>query len=570
MATQTIQSPTEGASFDFWQMFHSLLRLEDTPEAVEDAKARYLWMADNVVEFRETIYDPTERDIFAMLWNLATEAKEVPSIVPVQAAVEAMPKNEGMLFDLETYTENIDAYTQFPLPDLNHALNTLKLNSASRRLTHTFKYASGILSAAGMPDTNSRVKDAVLQGPQAAMSYVMRELEKGSVGTVSYEPEKGEVELFSGRNSDGPFSLMAIPATAIEAKITNWLWPDVFPLGAMSLLAGKQNNGKSISSRDVVARTTNGTDWPDGSKNTLGPRKVLMLCAEDVLETTVKPQLMAAGADISKIYFLTKVCAQVYDQKKDESKKEIRRLELAKDVEKIRQLLEADPEIALVVCDTLRSYFGNINSSSDREVGPVLDALSSALGDCESCCFLGIIHHNKRSDTDAVQSILGASSVAGVVRAAFSCARDPENKEEFFFSYVKGNLTGKRTGMKFKTPTKPVQIQGKDVPVPYAEWLHSTDEDANDVMALEKESRGNKNQQIDKARLFLPMVLEKGPRLARELFNEAKAEGISEQQLKRAKYELGNVQTSKRKDGWIWYLPGEAQEKNFLVDQAEL
>ncbi|MGA8491307.1 MAG: hypothetical protein WB711_12845 [Terriglobales bacterium] len=108
------------------------------------------------------------------------------------------------------------------------------------------------------------------------------------------------------------------------------------------------------------------------------------------------------------------------------------------------------------------------------------------------------------------------------------------------------------------------------ITAPHVVWGETTDKDANAVMALVKESRDGKNQQIDKARLFLPMALEKGPRLARELFNEAKAEGISEQQLKRAKYELGNVQTSKRKDGWIWYLPGKAQEKNFLVDQAEL
>src|SRR5271165_2975238 len=92
---------TESTSFDFWQMFHSLLRQSDTAEAVEDAKARYLWMADNVVEFRKTIFDPTERDIFAVLWSLAGDAQEVPSIVPLRAAIEAMPKNEGMLADLE-------------------------------------------------------------------------------------------------------------------------------------------------------------------------------------------------------------------------------------------------------------------------------------------------------------------------------------------------------------------------------------------------------------------------------------------------------------------------------------
>ena len=156
--------------------------------------------------------------------------------------------------------------------------------------------------------------------------------------------------------------------------------------------------------------------------------------------------------------------------------------------------------------------------------------------------------------------------MAGSVRAAYSCSRDPENEGEFYFALVKGNLTKKRDGMKFTIAEKTMG----DILAPYVLWGDVTDKDANAVMALVKESRDGKKQQIDKARLFLPMALEKGPRLARELFTEAAKDGISEQQLKRAKYELGNVKSDKRKDGWIWYLPAAVQEKNFLVDEAEL
>jgi hypothetical protein len=140
--------------------------------------------------------------------------------------------------------------------------------------------------------------------------------------------------------------------------------------------------------------------------------------------------------------------------------------------------------------------------------------------------------------------------VAGSVRAAYSCSRDPENEGEFYFALVKGNLTKKRDGMKFTIAEKTMG----DILAPYVLWGDVTDKDANAVMALVKESRDGKKQQIDKARLFLPMALEKGPRLARELFTEAAKDGISD----------------KRKDGWIWYLPAAVQEKNFLVDEAEL
>jgi len=330
------------------------------------------------------------------------------------------------------------------------------------------------------------------------------------------------------------------------------------------LITGKPDNGKSQVTLDVIARTTTGADWPDGEKNTLGPRDVLLAVAEDDLADTVIPRLQSARADLSRVFFVGYVRTKEFDEKAG-TKSTVRPLQLAADIKKLKIAIESNPQIALLVIDTLTSFFGDVNVNSDQDIRPVMDGLAKAFRDC-GAAFIGVSHHNKKNDADAVQAILGASSVAGSARAAYSCSRDPENEDEFYFTLVKGNLTKKRGGMKFTI----AETTTDGITAPHVQWGETTDKDANAVMALVKEARDSKHQQIDKARLFLPMALEKGPRLARELFNEAKAEGISEQQLKRAKYELGTIRTEKRKDGWIWYLPGKAQEKNFLVDQAEL
>lgn len=208
----------------------------------------------------------------------------------------------------------------------------------------------------------------------------------------------------------------------------------------------------------------------------------------------------------------------------------------------------------------LPSYFGDINTNADQDIRPVMDALAKAFGDC-GACFLGVIHHNKKSDVDALQAILGASSVAGAVRSVYSCSRDPENDDEFYFTLVKGNLTKKRTGMKYKMAEKTID----GITAPYIDWTGETDEDANSVMAKVKEARSGKNQQIDKARLFLPMALEKGQRPAKDLYRDAQAEGISVDQLKRAKYEL-NIKSVKKADGWYWWLPNPAHEQTIQYD----
>jgi hypothetical protein len=178
----------------------------------------------------------------------------------------------------------------------------------------------------------------------------------------------------------------------------------------------------------------------------------------------------------------------------------------------------------------------------------VMDALAKAFRDC-GACFLAVIHNNKRNDVDAIQKILGASSVAGAVRAAWSFSRDPDNKEEFYMARIKNNLSKKLGGMKYKMEERAYE----GIAAPYIEWIGETEETANEVMDKEKDTQGRKDRKgIDLARLFLPMAMEKGPRAAKELYREAEAEGISPDQLKRAKYEM-NIQAIKKVDGWWWF-----------------
>jgi hypothetical protein len=91
-------------------------------------------------------------------------------------------------------------------------------------------------------------------------------------------------------------------------------WPERFPLGKMSLISGKPDNGKSQVTLDIVARTTRGSEWPEGSKNILGPSDVLMAVAEDDLADTVIPRLKSAGADLTRIKFISRVRTQEFDE----------------------------------------------------------------------------------------------------------------------------------------------------------------------------------------------------------------------------------------------------------------
>ena len=412
-----------------------------------------------------------------------------------------------------------------------------------------------IIATSGIQDRKTGV---VSIGPADASRYLASKL--SIPNDLQQEPD--EITLLSGNADGGSFVITGRMASTIKPEPVFWVWPNRIPLGAMSLIAGQQDNGKTTVAIDIVARTTRGLDWPDGEKNSLGPRSVIMVTAEDGLSKVMVPRLMAAGADLDKVIFFKHVYSTEFDEKTEKTKSERRRLQLALDVPKLRKLVESQPDVALVVIDTLTSFWGDININADREVRPIMDALGMAFENCNAT-LLGLIHHNKKSDADAIQKILGSSSVSGSVRAAYGCTRDPESEDEYYFAHVKGNWTKKRGSVKYKLTGKQL---GADINVPFVEWLGESDEDANGVMAIAKDARDDKKQGVSKARLFLPQALEKGQKSYKDLMHEAEIQGVSKDQMYRAKDDLG-VKSVKRGHEWFWFLN---KEQSVLEDVKDL
>jgi hypothetical protein len=160
-----------------------------------------------------------------------------------------------------------------------------------------------------------------------------------------------------------------------------------------------------------------------------------------------------------------------------------------------------------------------------------------------------VIHHNKRSDVDALQKILGASSLVGAVRTIWGFSRDPEDKKEHYMTLVKSNLSAKDTGIKYTIGEKSVE----GINAAHIVWGEETETTANELLDAERDTSGRKDhKQITLAREFLPQALAKGPRLAQELYDEAAKSGISADTLKRAKRELGGIIVYRMNNRWAW------------------
>jgi putative DNA primase/helicase len=556
-------------AYAFWRLYHSLLR-----NGQSDTKASFGWLEKNArAVIRAAGQDDVRRDLVVALWQCAEPIKDLPSYDLVFEHVCRMPRNVELLdalkVDYPGETKMMKVYEATDLPKLFVGLRndweTLNFYKIQRTA------ASINFGTIELPEFMGK-RNVQLSGPHDASLYLAHMLGKGTRFSETDDFDAlfsadQTTELVSGMDGTEQFTVTAVNAATVTPKPISWLWPERYPLGKLALNAGKPDCGKSLVTLDLAARVTTGSDWPDGSKNTLGPRSVLMAVAEDDLEDTVVPRLKAAGADLTKIHFIDKVKTQDFAAERDEDMgPHTRALQLAADVNKLKKAIEANPDFVLVIVDTITSFFGDINTNADKDVRPVMDALTEAFRDCQAT-FLAIVHHNKKNDADAIQKILGASSLPGSVRVAYSFSRNPDDKSEFFMARAKGNLTKNHGGMKYVIDEKEV---APGITAPYIKWMEEIEESANEIAERDRDVDGRRElKQIDKARLFLPVAMEKGPRLARELYKEAAAEGITEKTLKTVRYEM-NLRTIQRSDGWYWFRDNEAADQTMTVMSEEV
>lgn len=166
-------------SFEFWQMFHSLLRHGDQPEDVEHAQATFLWFSENIHQFRRVIKDPTEVDLIGVLWKLAAEGKQMPSYGVVKDHVKGMQQNDGMCICLEEYEDPglQGELIAFAIPDMPSALRRLADRKEQNHVNWLAK-AMVTINGTGWEDPTSKPRVKLI-GPRDAIKFAVREMEKG-------------------------------------------------------------------------------------------------------------------------------------------------------------------------------------------------------------------------------------------------------------------------------------------------------------------------------------------------------------------------------------------------------
>ena len=188
-------------------------------------------------------------------------------------------------------------------------------------------------------------------------------------------------------------------ASDVVVTEVDWLWYPRIPGGRISIVGGKGGVGKGLLLADVAARITRGEVWPlsddDAREGT-----VLWCEAEDDVGDTLVPRLIAARADLDRVYF-TKPSAFFAEGIAAAARKH---------------------DLRLIVLSPLMVFLEEVETNDNLSVIEALGRLQREVG--PDCAIVGIAHLNKKPDLGAVERLLGSVAFANFVRSVMLLNRD--------------------------------------------------------------------------------------------------------------------------------------------------
>ena len=317
--------------------------------------------------------------------------------------------------------------------------------------------------------------------------------------------------------------LKLINMDTVEVEQIEWLLYPFIPYGKVTIIQGDPGEGKTTMVLQIIAKLTRGetilpadstkdkrididseSDMVDAeniennasTQHLEAPVNVIYQTAEDGLGDTIKPRLLAAGADCTKVMVI------------DDSEQPLTMADV--------RLEEAivQTKARMVVLDPIQGFLGSeVDMHRANEIRPLMKRIA-VLAEKYHCAIILIGHMNKNSNGKS--SYRGLGSIVCHTKSSLA----PEGKAIAF-------RLDKNNGF---------------------EWIGEYDISADEL--LNGEGKGQKTR---KAKEFLLEILADGGMAQKKIEEEAEKMGIKKKTLRNAKMELG-IDSVKRGNQWYWML----------------
>ncbi len=206
----------------------------------------------------------------------------------------------------------------------------------------------------------------------------------------------------------------------IESRKIDWLWYPYIPFGKITIIQGDPGEGKTTFVLDLLSKLSTGRKLPFSNIRITGTS--IYQNMEDDNCDTIKPRLVTAGADCSRIMLI--------EEKENPLSFSDRRLEHA----------ITDSGARLLILDPLSAFIGNdVNLNHAIDVRKAFRPLYE-MADRTKCAVLIISHTNKMKGSSSLYRTNGSIDVAGAVRSILAVGKRKNEKTERILVQVKNNL----------------------------------------------------------------------------------------------------------------------------------
>ncbi len=303
----------------------------------------------------------------------------------------------------------------------------------------------------------------------------------------------------------------------VKCESVEWLLYPFIPYGKITIIQGDPGEGKTTLVLQIIARLTKGESIID--EEAKPPVNVIYQTAEDGLGDTIKPRLVAANADCSKVL--------VIDDKDTPLTMLDMRLEKA----------ISETGARLVVLDPIQGFLGaDVDMHRANEIRPVMKHIAE-LAEKYRCAIVLIGHMNKCSMGKSAYRGLGSIDFQAAARSVLLVGRIKDEPEIRVICQVKSSLAPEAKSIAFRLS----EDSG-------FEWIGEYDITADDL--LSGTAKGTKQKT---AMDFLESLLADGKMPQTKIAELADEKGISNKTLRNAKRAL-DIQAVKVGSQWYWEL----------------
>ena len=336
-----------------------------------------------------------------------------------------------------------------------------------------------------------------------------------------------------------------ILAQGITPEAIRWLWPGYLANGKLHVLAGAPGTGKTTIAMAIAAAITAGSAFPSGWKPKAGV--VLVWSGEDDPQDTLIPRLIAAGADMGRVYFV----GDTHDEHR-------RPFDPARDVDLLAEAAATIGRVSMIVVDPLVSAVSgdsHKNAEVRRGLAPLVDLAARM-----DAALLGITHYSKgtggREPLERVTGSIAFGALARVVLGTVRMEAKEGEPQKMVMARAKSNIGPDGGG--FTYAFEQIELPGySGISASRIVWGAAVEGTARELLQEAEYEQDRQAPARDEAEEFLRELLETGPMATDDIKAEAKDAGISWSTIRRAKEAIG---ARPRKIGfadarWFWALP---------------